>query len=294
MPNTLVKRAFCLGATALAIGAVAAPAQAASTFARDTAICPTGKVALGGGEQVVGEGTADFHTALQESTPGTINGGAQSLWLNAVRNASGKPHTIGMFAVCGKQPAGYQVVRKDVNLPASGFIRDTAICPTGKVVLAGGAQVVGAGTSNFNTRMYESSPGTINGGAQSLWLVAMKNNSLIARTVGIFAVCGAKPSGYQVVRHDYNVAPGAFLRNTAACPAGKVILGGGSAVIGAGTGNFDTRLQELAPGTVGASTSVQLASLRNYSSVSRTIGVSAVCTSPADGYQVIRKDVATG
>src|SRR5690349_9184939 len=71
MPNTLVKRALCLGATALAVGAVAAPAQAASTFARDTAICPTGKVALGGGEQVVGEGTADFHTALQESTPGT-------------------------------------------------------------------------------------------------------------------------------------------------------------------------------------------------------------------------------
>ena len=61
----------------------AAPAQAASPFLRDTAICPTGKVALGGGSQVVGEGTADFHTALQESTPGTIGGGAQSLWLNA-------------------------------------------------------------------------------------------------------------------------------------------------------------------------------------------------------------------
>lgn len=294
MPNTYVKRALCLGATALAIGAAAGPAQAASTFVRDTAICPSGKVALGGGQQVVGEGTADFKTALQESTPGTIGGGAQSLWLNAVRNNSGVAHTIGMFAVCGKQPAGYQVVRKDVTLPAAGFIRDTAICPSGKVALAGGAQVVGAGTANFNTRMYESAPGTINGGAQSLWLVAMNNNSRIARTVGIFAVCGSKPAGYQVVRKDFSVASGAFLRDTASCPAGKVILGGGSSVIGAGTGNFNTRLQELTPGTVGASTSVQLASLRNFSSVTRTVGISAVCASPISGYQVVRKDVAIG
>ena len=117
------------------------------------------------------------------------------------------PHTIGLFAVCGKTPAGYQVVRKDVSLPAAGFIRDTATCPNGKVVLAGGAQVVGAGTADFKTRMYESAPGTINGGAQSLWLVAMKNNSLIARTVGIFAVCGSKPAGYQVVRKDFTVKP---------------------------------------------------------------------------------------
>jgi hypothetical protein len=294
MPNTLVKRALCLGATALAIGAVASPAQAASTFVRDTAICPTGKVALGGGSQVVGEGTADFHTSLQESTPGTINGGAQKLWLTAMRNNAGVPHTIGLFAVCARQPAGYEVVRKDVSLPALGFIRDTAICPAGKVALAGGAQVVGAGTGDFKTRMYESAPGTIGGGAQSLWLVAMKSNSLTARTVGIFAVCGSKPLGYEVVRKDYNVAPGAFLRNTASCPAGKKILGGGASVIGAGTGNFNTRLQELAPGTVGLSTSVQLAALRNYSSVSRTVGIHAVCASTPSLYQVIRKDVATG
>ena len=87
-------------------------------------------------------------------------------------------------------------------MPGGGFIRDTAVCPTGKVVLAGGAQVVGEGTADFKTRIYESAPGTINGGAQSLWLVAMKNNSLNARTVGIFAVCGSKPAGYQVVRKD--------------------------------------------------------------------------------------------
>jgi hypothetical protein len=297
MPNTFVKRALCFGATALAIGAVAAPAQAASPFVRNTANCPAGKVALGGGEQVVGEGTADFQTALQESTPGTVGGGATSLWLNAVRNNSGLQHTIGMFAVCANAPAGYEVIRHDVPLPANGFVRDTAVCPTGKVALAGGAQVVGAGTGNFGTRMYESSPGTINGGAQSLWLVAMKSNTRVARTIGIFAVCGNAPAGYQVVRHDYSVPAGGFLRNTSACPVGKVILGGGSAVIGAGTGNFNTRLQELAPGQVGAGSSlqsVQLASLRNNSAVTRTIGISAVCANPLSAYQVVRSDYVTG
>ena len=190
MPNTFVKRALCFGATALAIGAVAAPAQAASPFLRDTAVCPTGKVALGGGSQVVGEGTADFHTALQESTPGTIGGGAQSLWLTAIRNSAAQAahdRPVRRLRQAARRLPGRAQGRP---VPAPGFIRDTAVCPTGKVVLAGGAQVVGAGTADFKTRMYESAPGTIGGGAQSVWLVAMKNNSLIARTVGIFAVCG--------------------------------------------------------------------------------------------------------
>jgi hypothetical protein len=72
---------------------------------------------------------------------------------------------------------------------AGGFLRDTALCPVGKVVLGGGAAVVGEGTSNFHTALQESSPGTINGGAQALWLVAIQNNDSVQHTIGIFAVC---------------------------------------------------------------------------------------------------------
>jgi hypothetical protein len=294
MRSPLLRRTLCAGLAVAAVAAVAAPAQAASPFLRDTAICPSGKVTVGGGSQVVGEGTADFRTTLQESAPGTVNGGALSLWLTALRNNDVKPHKIGLFSVCASKPAGYQVVRKDVIVPAFGFVRDTAVCPTGKVVLAGGAQVVGEGTADFRTRMQESAPGTINGGAQSLWLAAVRNLDIKSHRIGIFAVCAYRPFGYQVVRKDTIVPANGFLRTTAICPSGKKVLGGGASVIGAGTANFGTKMQESAPGTVGLpAQSLHLASLRN-GGVQRTIGVHAVCASTPSLYQVVRKDVLTG
>jgi hypothetical protein len=85
---------------------------------------------------------------------------------------------------------GYQVVENAVSLPAGGFVRDTAQCPAGKVVLGGGAAVVGAGSANFGTEMQESEPGTI-GGNRSLWLSAVSNHSANSYTLGLFAVCAA-------------------------------------------------------------------------------------------------------
>jgi hypothetical protein len=87
---------------------------------------------------------------------------------------------------------GYKVVEKKVSLPAGGFVRSTVLCPVGKVVLGGGAAVVGAGTGNFGTEVQESNPGTIGGGATSLWLAAVSNHSATSRTLGIFAVCAVK------------------------------------------------------------------------------------------------------
>jgi hypothetical protein len=295
MPNPLVKRALCLGATALAIGAAAAPAQAASKFYTGTTNCPQGKVALGGGAQVVGEGTKEFKTALMENSPGTVGGGATSLWFSTVRNMDTAPHTIGQFAVCANAPKGYQLVRRDVAVGAGAVVRDTVTCPTGKVALAGGGSIVGQGSADFKTRMQESAPGTVNGGAQSVWLVSMRNTDIAPHTMGIFAVCAAPPAGYQVVRRDVTLAGRSFVRDTATCPKGKIVLGGGASIIGAGTGDFNTRIQELAPGTIGGGAqSLHLAAVRNYSSVSRTLGIHAVCASPMTGYQVIRQDHALG
>ena len=142
MRISIPQRTLALGIGLVAAAAAAAPAHAASTL-RATALCPTGKVVVGGGSQVVGMGSANFNTQLQESAPGTIGGGAQSLWLTSLRNNAALSRRIGLFAVCAYKPAGYPVVRKDVSVPAGGFLRSTAVCPIGKVVLAGGSQVVG-------------------------------------------------------------------------------------------------------------------------------------------------------
>ena len=292
--NSLVTRAL-RGALGLAIAAglvVALPttASAAGPAVRGTSGCPSGKVVLGGGAQVVGQGSADFRTSIQETAPGTIGGGAQSLWLAAVRNADTAAHTIGISAVCAPGPAGYRVVRSDRTVAAHAFLRSSVPCPTGTVVLGGGSSVVGEGSADFATSVQESAPGTINGGTQSVWLTALRNNDVKPHTVGLFALCATNPAGYQVVSKVITVAAGGFLRTTVTCPAGKVVAGGGPNVVGEGSADFRTRLQESSPGTVGApAQSVWLTAVRNTDARAHTVRVSVVCLTPQTGYQVISK-----
>lgn len=80
-----------------------------------------------------------------------------------------------------------------------------------------------------------------------------------------------------MVENDVSLPAGGFVRQTADCPAGKVALGGGTAVVGAGTANFGTELQESEPGTVDLNTSLWLAAVSNHSSHNQTLGVFAVC-----------------
>jgi hypothetical protein len=75
-------------------------AVAAGGFVRDTVSCPSGKKVLGGGAQVVGEGTANFHTVIQELTVGTVGAPPTYVFLAAVQNNDTKAHTIGIFATC--------------------------------------------------------------------------------------------------------------------------------------------------------------------------------------------------
>lgn len=87
--------------------------------------------------------------------------------------------------------SGYEVVRQDFNVAAGGFLREFLACPTGKVVLGGGAQVAGEGTANFHTVLQESTPATLGGGAQSGWLVAIRNDDTAAHTIAIQATCAS-------------------------------------------------------------------------------------------------------
>jgi hypothetical protein len=85
--------------------------------------------------------------------------------------------------------AGHQVVSSDHTVPAGGFLRNTSTCPAGTVALGGGASVIRAGTGDFRTILQESTPGTVGGGTNSLWLAALTNNGNQTRTIRIHAVC---------------------------------------------------------------------------------------------------------
>jgi hypothetical protein len=252
---------------------------AGGAFLRDTVACPAGTVALGGGVSVVGAGGGqEFQTVLHESTPGTVGGGAQSIWLVAVRNGGVPSHTVGIRAVCAEPPAGYHVATSDVALPVGGSVRSAAVCPAGTVVLGGGASVIGQGSSNFGTILQESAPSTVGGGAQSQWLVSIRNAGGEDRTVRLRAVCAEPLAGYQVVSHTVEVAADGYQRTTVLCPAGTAVLGGGASVVGAGSGPFPTALRESAPGQTGSpAQAAWLVSIRNGEFVNRNVGLRAVC-----------------
>jgi len=192
--------------------------------------------------------------------------------------ATGTPSALGAYEVATSNA---------ITLPAlTGFARDVATCPAGKVVLGGGTQVIGEGSADFNTRLQESAPGIVDV-ATNVWLVSIDNEDAAAHDVQLFATCATTPYRYQVVETDAVIAAGSFARETANCPAGTVVLGGGAQVAGEGTADFHTRLQESAPGIVDVATNVWLASVRNEDDVPHTARIFAVCASPPSGYEVV-------
>ncbi|WP_212829725.1 hypothetical protein [Catellatospora sp. TT07R-123] len=165
-----------------------------------------------------------------------------------------------------------------------GFVRSSATCGSGKAVFSGGAAVNGSGSADFKTSIQESAPGSASGLA--VWLSAVKNNDTVSHTLGLYAVCADTPARYQIVRTDVTVAAGGYSRNVATCPGGTVVLGGGAAVVGSGSADFKTSIQESAPGVSG-SLSVWLTSVRNNDTVAHTIGHYAVCAVPFPGYHTV-------
>jgi hypothetical protein len=254
----------------------------AGGYVRQIAQCPAGTVVLGGGADVVGAGSVNHDTDLQESTPGTNSAGY--LWLATVSNASANNYTLGIWAVCGAAPSGYQIVRGiDVTLPKKVTYDDSVSCPSGEVVLAGGVSVVGEGTGEFGIMIRQSAPGTNSDQTDSdgtWWLADFANMNVNPHTIEEDAVCADPPAGYQIVHTTFTLPFGYgtnFVRNAAACPAGKVVLGGGASAKGA-YADSETGMQESAPGTASGG-SLWLAASDNFSSTPYTLSIWAVCVS---------------
>lgn len=211
-------------------------------FIRDVVVCPAGKVAVAGGASVVGEGTRDFHTVIQETGPGG------ALWLIALRNNDSVAHNVAFSAVCVTTPPGYEVVRKDFVVGASAFGRSFAQCPEGKVVFGGGAYVVDGGSRDFRTIIRQTAPDSVLENTLFVWRAGVFNNNSTAHTIAVLAVCANRPFGYGQSRTDFAVGASAFLRAAVLCPTGRVILGGGSIAL---VSEQLTTIQESNPGTRG-------------------------------------------
>jgi hypothetical protein len=194
----------------------------------------------------------------------------------------------------GEGPAvlqGYEQVREQHAVGGNEFLRTTVRCPAGKVAISGGVRKVGPAENGSPIVMQESGPGTVGGGAVSLWLVSLRNTAAENRIVELRAVCVEPPPGYEVVGETAAVASGDVLRRIVACPAGTVALGGGAQVVGSGTGDFRTNLLESAPDVVSGSATTWAVAVRNNGGQERSMGFRAVCAEAPSGYEVIGSQV---
>jgi hypothetical protein len=250
-------------------------------FARDVATCSSGNVVLGGGTQVINEGTLDFNTRLQESAPGIVNTNT-NVWLVAIDNQDLIPHVVDFFGACAGAPPGYEVVTTDAVIPPASFARQAVQCSAGKVVLGGGEQVVGEGTNDFHVRLQESAPGTVNAGT-NVWLASVRNEDVAQHTVRIFATCAFPVTGYEVISGPVTslAAGGGFNRAAVQCSLGKVVVGGGAQVVGQGTADFNTKIQESAPGIVNLTANVWLVAIKNLDGAAHNVQSFAVCANAA-------------
>ena len=197
---------------------IAAPPSTLDTSGQ--ANCPTGTVPWGGGASF-DNGFAAIGTSLETSEP--VTGG----WRTRVNNASGTAQTFRVDVICANKPKGYRVAFAGADNPPHADTPATVTCPTGTVVLSGGAFSTSDTTANLLTSAGPLGP--------HRYTASMANTSNVDQQVTTFAVCGAKPPKYAIVSQsetDMGVDDPAL---TPVCPTGTSVLGGGIQVANPGS-----------------------------------------------------------
>jgi hypothetical protein len=181
-----------------------------TSFAGGTAgseTCPAPSVVLGGGVFIGGSGSVN-NTYPSDSH--TWNGlGTTSFTVDVV---------------CADPPAGYtQVVSAAITNSAGAQTPGDEPCPSGTVVLGGGALPSLSNTSVNLNSSYPTSTG---------WHVAMNNaTQQTAETFNVYAICSSAPDSYGITvgpaTSESGSSVGSQSRAAASCPSGKVPTGGG-------------------------------------------------------------------
>jgi hypothetical protein len=169
-------------------------------------------------------------------------------------------------------PAGYITVSTNgVSLPAGTDQAAEATCPPGTVVLSGGAYIKSFSVEAGINSTYPD--------GDTMWYALVSNFSGAATTFNVYAVCATQPQGYdQIFGEAVSNPAGDQDSATANCPAGDVVLGGGSS----DTGSISIGMTSSYPGTSTSWTSA----VSNFSGFDADIAAVAVCASAFPDYAI--------
>ncbi|MEU8545289.1 hypothetical protein AB0C52_35700 [Streptomyces sp. NPDC048717] len=216
-------------------------------FTRQSAYCPNGKVAVsGGGEVTTNANPYPDNQALVGSFPMYSNGTAIGWSVNARSAPIVAPMTVTTYAVCATAPSGYEVLRaappgQPLSVPRGETT--TLTCPTGKIALGGGGEVLGA---KF-TGLSKSFPtGVDASGLPTKWTVGAYNQTRTTQDVYAFVVCSDPVQNLTYgVRTETSGNPvGGLLL----CAPGKQIISGGVSVNQTANNQFIANLVASRPG----------------------------------------------
>jgi hypothetical protein len=204
--------------------------------------CPTGLVALSGGVD-----TNDFTmievTTLAPTFAGTAlafvadgERGAADGWYASVKNYDSVAHPVAVFAVCAPisgvivSVASAAVTSGSAAAPGNGTA--FTACPGGYSGVGGGVDVsspasmkVSSSAPFFNSQFLIDRPaGTAP--APSGWTASVRSES-VSGVIKVAAVCAQIAGVMSVSTGPFSIAAGQVSGNTARCPSGSIVLGGG-------------------------------------------------------------------
>jgi hypothetical protein len=209
------------GYTIVSTGQVNAPAGQ-QTGARVS--CPFPLVPLGGGV---------FQTSARTSASVNSSAPTPTGWAADVNNGDSFNTLFTVTAICARAPKLYtQVSSNGVQNPPGSQTESIAQCPQGTKPLSGGVQSSAFSLSvNVNTSVV----------AGRGWITFENNASGQNEAVDTVVVCG-KVSGYLVVGGTaVDSPPNDQSSSVASCPAGSVVIGGGTTTNAANVGvNINT------------------------------------------------------
>lgn len=185
-----------------------------------TVSCPTGTATWGGGVEFNSfERDASINTTeWDESTPGG--------WITRLNNPDPLTDTASVYAVCAKQPSGYEWVSHETDDPAGTQAFGVVSCPADKVILSG--SVLSTGDTS-NIYLIAARPVSAREFRAGQW-----NGSSTDRPFFVDALCAAKPPGYARTSGSATATPGAESATFAACPSATKVIGGGFGYSAAG------------------------------------------------------------
>lgn len=188
-----------------------------------TATCPAGTVVWGGGVSFTG---GQFQVG--ESFHATAPNGPM-MWRARYDNVTGRTIPFVVHAVCANQPLNYSQQFATADNPAHTLSHAIATCPTGTVVLSGGATST---SDEASVMVLTDFPMT-----QTKFRAVMWNGSETNQRLTAWAICGHRPPHYVITQQSFTtmVNGPTLLASGAQCPAGTRVIGGGVKVLGPNT-----------------------------------------------------------